>query len=170
MKQDFLEWYKETEKENGSLVTPATAARLLEISTQHLNRIIELGRVKKHYYDKIPYIGMNDIDQEMEHRKQKSDIDEDEIKEIAKMLDDSKASKADMLIEAMKIMIKHAGRAGMRVQKAIVKATKESGKIDFKKIMEIANEERNKHENIMVEELNLTAKNKAKKALKKKAV
>ncbi|MBN2640327.1 MAG: hypothetical protein JXR78_01600 [Victivallales bacterium] len=71
MKENFREWYRKKVKENGNLVTPATAARLLEISTQHLNRIIELGRIKRYYFNNIPYIGMNDINREIVYRYEK---------------------------------------------------------------------------------------------------
>ncbi len=71
MDKNFIDWYKKTEEETGSLVTPASAAKMIGISRQYLEKIILAGRIKKYYYKDIPFIGMNDINKEYERRKEK---------------------------------------------------------------------------------------------------
>lgn len=68
---NFLEWFQETTEKAGHLLIPATAAKLLGTTRQYLNRLEEAGRIKKHYYEKQPYIGMNDINKEILRRQNK---------------------------------------------------------------------------------------------------
>jgi hypothetical protein len=63
--------YREKEKETEGLVNPATAARLLGMTSQHLNRIVQLGRIKKHKYENLTYMGMNDVDAEIKRRSER---------------------------------------------------------------------------------------------------
>jgi hypothetical protein len=71
MKTDFFKWYTEKEKEYNGLITPANAAKMIGISAQHLNRIIEMGRIKKHYFEKTPFIGISEVYEEIQRREAK---------------------------------------------------------------------------------------------------
>jgi len=79
MKTDFFLWYTETADENRGLVSPATAAKLIGISTQHLNRIIESGRIQKIYFQKTPFIGMKEVHEEIERREAKQISEEEGV-------------------------------------------------------------------------------------------
>lgn len=70
-KEDFLSWYKKTAEKEGHLITPIMAAQLLEVHKQYIDKLNNLGRVKKHYYGSQPYIGMNDINNELYRREGK---------------------------------------------------------------------------------------------------
>ena len=93
--QIFLEWFTEKEKTVGSLVTPATAAKMIGITPQYLDKIVNAGRLTKHYSpeDNIPFIGMNEIRQEIARReekrklkegKSKTELLEDELQKLQK--------------------------------------------------------------------------------------
>lgn len=93
MNEDFSEWYKKTEKECGSLITPAMAAKILNISNQHLNRIIESGRINRLKFENNTYIGMKEIEREQKRREAK--------KETKKIIDDEEVEQAgNIAIEA----------------------------------------------------------------------
>ena len=69
---NFWKWYNETSKEQGgSLVAPATAARMIGTTRQYLERLIETGKIKKHYFQDMPFIGMKDINEEIIRRMSK---------------------------------------------------------------------------------------------------
>ena len=72
-KKSFLEWYQETTDKTGNLVTPKMAADLLDVKKQYIDTLAKTGRLKKHYYGKQPYIGMNDIYKEIVRRKTKKE-------------------------------------------------------------------------------------------------
>lgn len=72
MNEDFSEWYKKTEKEYGSLITPAMAAKILNITNQHLNRIITSGRIKRYKYENNTYISIKEVEKEKEYRNNKN--------------------------------------------------------------------------------------------------
>jgi len=69
MKTDFFNWYTKKAKEYDGLLTPANAAKMIGISTQHLNRIIETGRITKHYFEKTPFIGLTEVYEEIQRRQ-----------------------------------------------------------------------------------------------------
>lgn len=71
MKTDFLKWYTQKARENDGLISPASAAKMIGISTQHLNRIVEMGRITKHYFEKTPFIGLTEIYEEIQRRQAK---------------------------------------------------------------------------------------------------
>lgn len=72
MNIDFWKWYTETAKEQGgSLLAPATAARMIGTTRQYLERLVESGKIKKHYYQDMPFIGMKDINEEIIRRMAK---------------------------------------------------------------------------------------------------
>lgn len=71
MENDFYNWYLQKAEENKGLVNPATAAKLIGISTQHLNRIVEMGRITKIYYDNTPFVGMIEVYEEIKRREAK---------------------------------------------------------------------------------------------------
>lgn len=79
MKTKFFIWYSEKAEEFRGLVSPATAAKLIGISTQHLNRIIESGRIEKLYFEKTPFIGLSAVHEEIEHREAKLYSEEEGI-------------------------------------------------------------------------------------------
>lgn len=80
--QIFLEWFTEKEKTVGSLVTPATAAKMIGITPQYLDKIVNAGRLTKHYSpeDNIPFIGMNEIKKEIARREEKRKLKEGKTK------------------------------------------------------------------------------------------
>ena len=71
-KEDFRSWFERISKTEGHLVTPIMAAQMLEVHKQYIDKLNTLGRIKKHYYDNQPYIGMNDINKELIRRWIKS--------------------------------------------------------------------------------------------------
>ena len=72
MNINFWKWYNETAKEQGgSLVAPATAAKMIGTTRQYLERLIESGKIKKHYFVDMPFIGMKDINEEIIRRMSK---------------------------------------------------------------------------------------------------
>jgi len=72
MNINFWKWYNETAKEQGgSLVAPATAARMIGTTRQYLERLIESGKIKKHYFEDMPFIRMKDINEEIIRRMSK---------------------------------------------------------------------------------------------------
>ena len=79
MKNKFFIWYQEQEKKYKGLVSQSTAARLIGISTQHLNRIIDSGRIQKIYFENTPYIGMSEIYEEIERREAKKKSEENGV-------------------------------------------------------------------------------------------
>ena len=93
---DFLEWYITKEKEIGSLVTPATAAKMIGVTQQYLDKIVIAGRLTKYYSpDNVPFLGMNEIKQEIARReekrkqkegKSKTELLEDEIQKLQRKL------------------------------------------------------------------------------------
>jgi ApbE superfamily uncharacterized protein (UPF0280 family) len=100
MNIDFWKWYNETAKEQGgSLIPPATAARMIGTTRQYLERLVESGKIKKHYYQDMPFIGMKDINEEIIRRMAKqyencyiTPMTEEEIaleKELQKREDES---------------------------------------------------------------------------------
>ena len=70
MKNEFLEWYKKTENKYGQLITPSTGAKLLGITTQHLNRIIQQGRIKRHIFENKTFISRNEVNEEYDRREE----------------------------------------------------------------------------------------------------
>ncbi|MDD5598686.1 MAG: hypothetical protein PHV82_12135 [Victivallaceae bacterium] len=68
MRTDFFKWYTENAKKHDGLTSPANAAKMIGISTQHLNRIIEMGRINKYYFKKTPFIGLDEIYEEIQRR------------------------------------------------------------------------------------------------------
>lgn len=79
MKTKFYEWYIENAEKYRGLTSPATAAKLIGISTQHLNRIIETGRIEKLYFEKTPFIGISEINDEIQRREAKKASEEEGI-------------------------------------------------------------------------------------------
>lgn len=68
--KDFWTWYTETSKTAGSLVTPSSAGKMLGTSRQYIEKLVAAGRIKKYYFDDLPFIGLNDINIEIIRRKQ----------------------------------------------------------------------------------------------------
>ena len=72
MKTKFFKWYTEKAKELDGLTSPANAAKMIGVSTQHLNRIIEMGRISKHYFEgKHPFVGLSEVYEEIQRREAK---------------------------------------------------------------------------------------------------
>ena len=69
--KSFWEWYNETEKEAGSLITAASAAKMLGKTRQYIEKLVNNGRLKKYYYENMPYIGMNEINKEIIKKQDK---------------------------------------------------------------------------------------------------
>ena len=101
--QIFLEWFTEKEKAVGSLVTPATAAKMIGITPQYLDKIVNAGRLTKHYSpgDNIPFIGMNEIKQEITRREEKQKLKESK-------------SKAELLEEERQMLQKMCNRSSCK--------------------------------------------------------
>ena len=97
--QIFLEWFTEKEKAVGSLVTPATAAKMIGITPQYLDKIVNAGRLTKHYSpeDNIPFIGMNEIKQEIARREEKRKLKEGKSK--AELLEEEREMLQKKLIK-----------------------------------------------------------------------
>ena len=62
-KMSFHEWYIETAQKAGCLVTPANATKMIGCSRQYIEKITKQGRLTKYYYEELPFIGMNEINQ-----------------------------------------------------------------------------------------------------------
>lgn len=72
MKTNFFKWYTEKAKEFDGLISPTNAAKMIGVSTQHLNRIIEMGRISKHYFEeKHPFVGLSEVYEEIQRREAK---------------------------------------------------------------------------------------------------
>lgn len=76
----FYEWFNKTEETAGSLVTPASAAKMIGITRQYLERLTKAGEIKKYYYDELPFIGMKDIEKIIAKRKKR--IEKENRKDI----------------------------------------------------------------------------------------
>lgn len=70
--KSFWEWYNETEKVTGSLMTPASAAKMLGTTRQYIEKLVNAGRLTKYYYEDLPFIGMNEITKEIARRKERA--------------------------------------------------------------------------------------------------
>jgi len=70
MKTTFFEWYTKAEEEYKGIVSPA---KLIGITTQHLNRIISTGRIQRIYYEKTPFIKMAEVYEEIARRETKEE-------------------------------------------------------------------------------------------------
>lgn len=68
----FYQWFTETEKTAGSLVIPSHAAKMLGVSRQYMEKIVISGRIKKHYFEDVSFVGMHDINKEMARRFENS--------------------------------------------------------------------------------------------------
>lgn len=69
--KEFWQWFNEKTKEHGTLVTPATAAKMIGVKRQYIERIVAAGRLTKHYYGELVFIGMNEINAEISRRAKK---------------------------------------------------------------------------------------------------
>jgi len=78
--KSFWEWYNEKEKTTGSLVTPASATKMIGVSRQYVEKLINAGKLKKHYFEDMPFIGMNDINKVIATRNKK--IEEENRKDL----------------------------------------------------------------------------------------
>lgn len=76
----FYDWFNKTEETAGSLVTPASAAKMIGITRQYLERLAKAGEIKKYYYDELPFIGMRDIEKIIAKRKKR--IEQENRKDI----------------------------------------------------------------------------------------
>ncbi len=61
---DFLHWFNEKTKLYGVLVTPSTAAKLLGVRRQYIEKIVSAGRLTKLRYGQLVFLGMNEINAE----------------------------------------------------------------------------------------------------------
>lgn len=98
--KNFWEWYNETSKTAGSLVTPASAGKMLGTTRQYIEKLATAGRLKKYYFDDLPFIGLNDINAEMIRRKLKIEKENDARKLL------KKAQKEQLLDEIKKLQDK----------------------------------------------------------------
>jgi len=73
MKTTFFEWYTKAEEDYKGIVSPTIAAKLIGITTQHLNRIISTGRIQRIYYEKTPFIKMAEVYEEIARRETKEE-------------------------------------------------------------------------------------------------
>ena len=117
----------EKEKMVGSLVTPATAAKMIGITPQYLDKIVNAGRLTKHYSpeDNIPFIGMNEIKQEIARREERRKLKEGK-------------SKAEILEEEKKMLEKELIKIRQNKMKAI---QEEQDEIENREIYEQLNSE-----------------------------
>lgn len=69
--KEFWQWFNEKSKEHGTLVTPATAAKMIGVRRQYIEKIVAAGRLTKHYYGELVFIGMNEINAEISRRAKK---------------------------------------------------------------------------------------------------
>lgn len=99
-KEDFKNWFERISAKEGTLVVPATAAKLLKTTQPYIHRLEEQGKIKKHYYDNQPYIGMNDINKELikrqEKQQRKKEKEENEIQNLKDKLSKSGLNKWDI--------------------------------------------------------------------------
>ena len=75
-KKNFWEWYVETSKTAGSLVTPSSAARMIGTSRAYIDKLAATLKIQKYYFHcedgtALPFIGMNDINEVIAKRKRK---------------------------------------------------------------------------------------------------
>lgn len=98
--EDFKSWFERVSEKEGTLVVPATAAKLLKTTQPYIHRLEEQGKIKKHYYDNQPYIGMNDINKELlkrqEKQQRKKEKEENEIQNLKNKLSKSGLNKWDI--------------------------------------------------------------------------
>lgn len=78
----FWEWYVETSKTAGSLVTPSSAARMVGTSRAYMDKLASTGKIQKYYFHcedgtALPFIGMNDINEIIAKRKRKIEQEND---------------------------------------------------------------------------------------------
>ena len=81
-KKNFWEWYVETSKTAGSLVTPSSAARMIGTSRAYMDKLASTGKIQKYYFHcedgtTLPFIGMNDINEIIAKRKRKIEQEND---------------------------------------------------------------------------------------------
>lgn len=69
--KNFWEWYQSTAEKEGALVTPSTAAKMLGVKRQYIEKLVFMEYLKKHYYEDLPFIGLNDINKEIIRRQRK---------------------------------------------------------------------------------------------------
>lgn len=80
-KRDFWQWYVETSKTAGSLVTPSSASRMIGTSRAYIDKLASTGKITKYYFHEggidLPFIGMNDINEIIAKRKKKIEQEND---------------------------------------------------------------------------------------------
>lgn len=81
-KKDFWQWYIETAKTAGALVTPSSASRMIGTSRAYIDKLVNTGKIKKYYFicddgTELPFIGMNDINEIIAKRKKKIEKEND---------------------------------------------------------------------------------------------
>ena len=81
-KKNFWEWYVETSKTAGSLVTPSSAARMIGTSRAYMDKLASTGKIQKYYFHcedgiTLPFIGMNDINEIIAKRRKKIEQEND---------------------------------------------------------------------------------------------
>lgn len=174
----FQEWYNKTSEQEGALVTPATASKLLETTPQYLQRLEKQGRIKKHYFDNQPYIGMNDINKEIIKRQSRKKLqkerEEKELQKINKQINETGANKFSIIFKSIFTAVK----SGKKIRKTMKeKLNKELQEIIIAKrkltVNDIINSikkmqpEYEKQEQQMIKELEAGAYEEIEKAIEK---
>lgn len=81
-KKDFWQWYVETSKTAGALVTPSSASRMIGTSRAYIDKLANSDKIKKFYFicedgTELPFIGMNDINEIIAKRRKKIEQEND---------------------------------------------------------------------------------------------